>query len=315
MEVYAAKHASETIRLASRSGGVFTALSDYYLSDGIIYGCVLDEKYEAIHIRATSEKDRNRMRGSKYIQSKMGDNFSLVKQDLEAGKQVLFSGTPCQIAGLKSFLQKEYNNLLCVDIVCYGVPSKKVWKKYLRWQAKKEKIIDVEFRNKKDFGWRAHVETIRTNSRTIHSDIFKKLFLSGSVLRPSCYECPYKSVQRPGDITLADYWGIEGAVAEFDDDKGVSLVLVNTEKGKELFEKVKMQLIWEKTALEMAMQPSLIAPLPKPETREEFWRDFRKKRFDYIVEKYESGLPKEEKPKHFKKVASLMKRVTRYIKG
>lgn len=290
LKVYAVKHKNEATRAASRSGGIFTALSDQVLLEGgVVYGCVLTENFAAVHVRAENTEDRNRMRGSKYIQSKMGDTFKNVKEDLDSGRSVLFSGTSCQVAGLKQFLVKEYENLFCVDIICHGVPSKKVWDAYLRWQEQKKhlKITDIDFRNKKDFGWHAHVETLYfENGKFISSRIFKNLFYGHTVLRPSCYECPYKSVMHPGDITIADYWGIEKAAPEFDDNKGVSLVLVNNENGEKVLEQVKGQLFWKRTKLEDSLQPPLKAPFPKPENREQFWNDFNNKSFGYIAKKY-----------------------------
>ena len=136
-KVYAVKHRDEETRAASRSGGVFTALSDkIYEENGVVYGCVLTKEFSAAHVRAESKETRDLMRGSKYIQSRLGDTFISVKKDLEDGKKVLFSGTSCQIAGLKKFLVKEYENLLCMDIVCHGVPSPAVWKKYFEWLEK-----------------------------------------------------------------------------------------------------------------------------------------------------------------------------------
>lgn len=289
-KVYAVKHKDEEIRAASRSGGIFTALSDLILADGgIVYGCVLTENFTAVHIRAESIAERNRMRGSKYIQSKLGDTFKNVQEDLEDGKSVLFSGTSCQVAGLKQFLKKEYNNLFCVDIVCHGVPSTAVWKSYLHWQEQKNngKAVKVDFRNKKDFGWHDHVETIEfENGKSASSRVFRNLFYGHMILRPSCYECPYKSVMHPGDITIADYWGIEKAAPEFDDNNGVSLVLVNNEAGENAFERVKNKLAWKQTELKDSMQPPLKAPFPKPENREQFWRDFQNKPFEYVAKKY-----------------------------
>lgn len=289
-KVYAVKHIDENIRAASRSGGIFTALSDLILADGgIVYGCVLTKDFTAVHIRAENATKRNRMRGSKYIQSKLGDTFKYVQKDLEAGKRVLFSGTSCQIAGLKQFLGKEYSNFFCVDIVCHGVPSTAVWKNYLHWQEQKNhgKAVKVDFRNKKDFGWRDHVETIGfENGKSTNSRVFRNLFYGHMILRPSCYECPYKSVMHPGDITIADYWGIEKAAPEFDDNKGISLVLVNNEVGENALERVKDKLVWKQTKLEDSMQPPLKAPFPKPENREQFWSDFQSKPFEYIATRY-----------------------------
>lgn len=288
--VYAVKHKDESVRAASRSGGIFTALSDYVLNrNGIVYGCVLTDDFKAKHIRATSHKDRNRMRGSKYIQSELGDTFKNAKSDLDNGLLVLFSGTSCQVAGLRCFLQKEYSNLICIDIVCHGVPSAKVWEKYLQWQEEKSnsKVNAVDFRNKKDFGWSAHVETLTmADGKKVNSEVWKNLFYGHMILRPSCYRCPYKSIHHPGDITIADYWGIEMASPGFNDDKGVSLVLINNDKGIDLFDKVKNNLIYKSTRIEDSLQPPLVAPFPRPDNRDQFWQDFCNKDFTYIAKKY-----------------------------
>lgn len=289
-EVFAVQHKDENVRAASRSGGIFTALSDYVLGqDGVVYGCVLTEDFEAVHVRADSKHVRDRMRGSKYIQSKMNDTYKIVKYDLKANRKVLFSGTSCQVAGLKGYLGREYDNLLCLDIVCHGVPSPKVWKAYLAWQENKNrsKVKKVDFRNKKDFGWRDHIETLYLeNGKIVNSKVFTTLFYGHSILRPCCYECPYKSVMHPGDITIADYWGIEKAAPEFDDNKGVSLVLINNDKGKEVFNSIIDRVKWKETKLEDSMQPPLIAPYPEPQKRKNFWSDFENRNFNYIVNKY-----------------------------
>lgn len=311
-KVYAVKHKDEATRAASRSGGIFTALSDQVLSNcGVIYGCVLMDDFNAVHIRADNEEDRNRMRGSKYIQSKLGDTFKSVKADLDAQKSVLFSGTSCQVEGLKKYLGKEYDNLFCVDIVCHGVPSQKVWNAYLRWQEQKNhsKIASVDFRNKKDFGWRQHMETLTlSDGKSYSRGLYASLFYTHNILRPSCYECPFKSTLHPGDITIADYWGIEKAAPEFDDNKGVSLVLVNNDKGAAVFDAVKSRLIWKETRIEDSMQPPLIKAYPKPATRETFWKEFREKDFTYIAKKYGSyGL--------MNKVKRFVRKVEKKIPG
>ena len=294
-KVYAVQHKDESVRAASRSGGIFTALSDWVLeNEGVIYGCVLNEHFQAVHIRADNRETRNQMRGSKYIQSKLGDTYKSVKNDLLAGRKVLFSGTSCQVAGLKSYLGKEYENLLCVDIVCHGVPSPEVWKEYLKWQESKtgETVTAVDFRNKRDYGWREHVETLElSNGKSVSSKVFTKIFYGHAVLRPCCYECPFKSIMHPGNITIADYWGIEKAAPVFDDNKGVSLVLVNNDEGMMAFEDTKNRLKQQETRIEDSLQPPLKAPFPKPECREQFWKDFKTKDFDYIAKKYgEDGL-------------------------
>lgn len=289
-KVYAVQHKNEEVRAASRSGGIFTALSDdIFDQKGVVYGCVLTDDFKAIHFRADSKDGRDRMRGSKYIQSSMGDIYKSVRNDLLVDRKVLFSGTSCQVAGLKSFLGKEYSNLLCIDLVCHGVSSPAVWKKYLKWQEKKMhgKTIAVDFRNKKDFGWRDHKEKIcMDNGQTVNSNVFTSIFYSHLALRPCCYECPYKAIMHPGDITIADYWGIEKAAPEFDDNKGVSLVLVNGEVGEKASDMVKGAIRWKQTRIEDSMQASFKAPYPRPTNRDEFWNDFSNKDFDFISRKY-----------------------------
>ena len=276
--------------MASRSGGIFTAISDKVLREsGVVYGCVLDEDFTAIHVRAETADERNRMRGSKYIQSEMRDVFPAVKDDLEAGRSVLFSGTSCQVAGLKGYLGKEYGNLLCVDIVCHGVPSPLVWHNYLKWQEKKNgsKVVGVDFRNKIDFGWKAHMETLFLETgKQVDSRVFTTMFYGHSILRPCCYQCPYKDVIHPGNITIADYWGIDEAAPGFNDNKGISLVLINDDKGKDLFESVKDDVEIRETRIEDSMQRPLQFPFPKPQNREKVWTDFYKEDFEREARKY-----------------------------
>ena len=165
----------------------------------------------------------------------------------------------------------------CVTSDRYLQQEKKSW----------SKVKKVDFRNKKDFGWRDHIETLcLKNGKTVNSKVFTTLFYGHSILRPSCYECPYKSVTHPGDITIADYWGIEKAAPEFDDNKGVSLVLINNDKGKEVFDSIKDRVKWKETRLEDSMQPPLIFPYPEPQNRKNFWSDFENRNFNYIVNKY-----------------------------
>lgn len=291
---YAVKHKDFDTRMTSRSGGIFTALSDLVLDDGgVVYGCVQTEKFLAKHIRAEEKADRDKMRGSKYIQSDISGIFPQVKADLEAGRTVLFSGTSCQVAGLKSYLQKPYENLLTVDIVCHGVPSPLVWTEYLQWQTKKHNAIctAVDFRNKRDFGWKAHVETLTMKKPsgetiTVNSEVYKKMFNGVYLSRPSCYKCPYKPTPHPSDITIADYWGIQEVAPEFNDNKGVSLVLVNTEAGSALFARAKdgIELLEEK--LEDSLQPALKAPFDAPKDRTQFWEMFYSEPFETLAKQY-----------------------------
>lgn len=287
---FAVKHKDYETRMASRSGGIFTALSDKVLQKkGVIYGCVLDEDFTAVHFRAEKTEDRNRMRGSKYIQSEMREIYKAVKEDLDMGREVMFSGTSCQIAGLNGFLGRDYTNLLSVDIVCHGVPSPMVWKDYLKWQEKKNgsRIQEVDFRNKKSYGWKAHVETLYLeNGNQVDSRVFTTLFYGHSFLRPSCYKCPYKDIIHPGNITIADYWGIDVAAPGFNDNKGVSLVLINDEKGMDAFNIVRDELIIRDTRIEDSIQPPLMGPYNEPVNREKVWAGYYKYGFKYIAQRY-----------------------------
>lgn len=289
-KVYAAKHNDLVTRMSSRSGGVFSALSDVVLEqNGVVYGCIFDEDLQVIHARATSKDTRDKMRGSKYAQSNLRDTFRSVKEDLDSGLVVLFSGTTCQVDGLLHFLGKSYDNLITVDILCHGVPSPALYKSYLSWQEKRHssRIVKMDFRNKIDFGWNEHVETLAfENGKTINARTFAKLYYKHTMLRPSCYRCPYKKITRPSDITIADYWGIDKAAPGFNDNNGVSLVLVNTDKGSEIFESIREKLNVVETRLEDSMQHPLKGNFKMPENREQFWRDYKEESFDELARKY-----------------------------
>lgn len=308
--VYAVKHKDFDVRMASRSGGIFTAVSDAVLEEGgIVYGCAFNEAFEALHIRAETKEERNRMRGSKYIQSNLADSFKNARADLAAGRKVLFSGTSCQIAGFRSFLGRDYGDrLFCMDILCHGVPSPLVWKKYLQWQEEQNegKCVDADFRNKKDFGWDEHVETLWLQKpdgtvKAVNGRVFRNLFYSHKIIRESCYYCPYKDITHPGDMTIGDFWRVEKAVPDFDDNCGVSLVLLNTEHAVRLFDAVKGDLEFSPCRIEDSMQTPLKKPFRRPEGRDEFWRDFREQPFDYIAKKY--GHYSKESEQHLERMA------------
>lgn len=273
--VYAVKHRNENIRAASRSGGIFTAVSDVVLNNGgVVYGCALNDEFLAEHKRAVSENERNEFRGSKYIQSEINTSYMLCANDLKNGTEVLFSGTPCQIEALYNYLQLkniDFSKLLTIDILCHGVPSPKVWKDYLDEKFKNKKIRNVDFRDKKNFGWRDHVETVVAEGKEYSSKEFTDLFYSHYILRPACFDCNYKRTQRIADITIGDYWRIENNDKQFDDDKGVSLVMLNTKKGKRYFDSCSNNLIIKEFPLATSIQPALDHNYVSPEKRAEFW--------------------------------------------
>lgn len=293
MQVFAVKHSDEKVVEKSRSGGFFTAISDYIMeNNGSVYGCVLTEEMIAKHIRAVTKIERDKMRGSKYIQSNLGNTFNEVKKDLETGILVLFSGTSCQVAGLKNFLRKEYDNLVTIDILCSGVPSEKIWLDYLKYMKPNGYSIKIaDFRNKQKYGWREHIETLvfenkRGRQIEIDSYLFKELFSKHLIIRPVCYECPFKSFNHPADFTIGDFWGIEAAVPEFNDDKGCSLVLVNTEKAGILFSVVSKVLQYKESTVDECVQPVLKKPFDLPSDRKAFWECYSKQGMDAALRRY-----------------------------
>lgn len=287
---FGAKHKDINIRSFSRSGGAFTAISDAVLAkdEGVVYGCAIDEQFVVVHKRATSAQERDAFRGSKYVQSDLGIIFKDIKRDLLENRFVLFSGTPCQVDGLKGFLgDKEFDNLLLVDIVCMGVPSPRVWRDYIRWVEKvsHNKIKEVNFRNKQ-YGWRKHVESLTLERGEWNHSVFANLFYGHNILRPSCYKCPYKDIYHPSDITLADFWGIENVRKDFDDDQGVSLVIINSDKGLAVYDQIKKDLEMFECGVEDCKQEALYEPCECPQSRDKFWEEYSHKSFLHIAKKH-----------------------------
>ena len=279
-EVLAVKNPNEEERMASSSGGVFLPLAREVIKQGgVVFGAVYDEHWEVHHVYAENIEDVYPMMGSKYLQSRIENAYRQAEQFLKQGREVLFVGSPCQIAGLRTFLRnKEYPNLLAVDFLCHGVPSPGVWRRYLaetyssdelekqsRRQAtagkntvlysslnEKSPIGDIKFRDKTGSGWKKFRFVVRGKSASkadknsvLSSDIhyenpFMRGFLSDIYLRPSCYECKCKNGENHSDLTIGDYWAARVTDQDFDDDKGLGLVLVNTNKGKEYFDMLDM---------------------------------------------------------------------------
>jgi len=304
-EAYAIKHKNIEVIKKSRSGGAFTAFTDKILAfDGIIYGCITDDKYVAIHSRAINSEQRDEMRGAKYVQSNLKNIYPQIKKDLEEGKKVLFSGTSCQVAAIKTYFENiDTKNLIIVDLICHGVPSPRVWKDFLEHCEKRYhgKITDVEFRNKNVYGWKDHVESITVNEKRHDSRIYTKLFHSHYILRPSCFECPYKHVIHQSDITIGDCWGIDKACPQMEDNIGTSLVLVNNNKGKAFFDECIEDLIYNKVELKNVMQPTLQNNFDKPSGMEEFWNYYNRYGFEGAIKKYK-GVNESLKVKLYRKL-------------
>ena len=264
----AAMNKNETIRLRSSSGGIFSLLAEYIIAQGgIVFGAVFSDDFRSVHhICVDNTSDLDKLRGSKYVQSKIGDTYKQAKEYLDSGRKVLFTGTPCQIGGLYSFLRKEYDNLYTQDIICHGVPSPMVWEKYLAERERKaaSKTQRIFFRHKK-YGWRTYAVLFEFSNNTayvksLQEDSFMRAFLSNSCLRPSCYNCSFKTAKRKADITLADFWGVQYVMSDMDDNKGTSLVLVHSDKGKGLISSIRENIVFKETNIDTAIKynPALI---------------------------------------------------------
>jgi coenzyme F420-reducing hydrogenase beta subunit len=277
---YACINKNDKIRQQSSSGGVFTILAERIIAKhGVIFGAGFDGNFNVVHSWTDRMGGLSNFRGSKYVQSRIGDTYKQARDFLKQGKEVLFSGTPCQIAGLKSYLDKDYNNLLCVDIFCYGVPSPLVWEKYCSMMAENRELRAISFRDKKD-GWKKYSTLFTFKNRDILRESVKdnkymQGFLKNIYLRPSCYDCKFKTLHRQSDITLADFWGIQNILPNFDDDKGTSLVMVNTQKGEEIFSSIVDKMNYEKVDINQAIlyNPLAVKSVDYNPKREKFFKD------------------------------------------
>jgi len=292
--VYAVKNKNEDTRLTSSSGGIFSALSDYVLeNDGLIYGVGFDDNFMVCHQRAENKDQRDRFKGSKYVQSELGDIFLDIKSQLQQDKLILFTGTPCQTAGLKAVLKnKKYENLIVCDLVCAGAPSPLLWDNYVSFLRKKIKtgIKKYNFRYK-GISWHNSSCAVEfNNGKYIHNkpivNIYSNIFNSHNALRPACHSCKFSNFHRPSDLTIGDFWGIEKAKPHFDDDRGVSLVLINTPVGNRVFNEIEGEIIVEASNTMECRQRNLTQPSPLPSSREAFWQDYHKYGFEYIARKY-----------------------------
>ena len=234
-KAYAVINKDDEVRAQSSSGGVFFPLAQWVIEQGgVVFGAKWNDKWEVVHDFAEDLDGVRAFMCSKYVQSVVGDTLWQAKQFLDAGRWVLYSGTPCQLGGLRACLGKEYEKLIQMDLICHGVPSPGVWRSYLKDYFGKEKVLDVNFKDKRN-GWVGFRTSIKTTNSEVSENQMEnpyfRGFLTNVFLRNSCYDCRFKSVSRNTDITLADYWGVHLFCPEMFDDKGTSLVLVHTSKG------------------------------------------------------------------------------------
>ncbi len=293
-KTFAAINKNKDIRLKSSSGGIFSLLAEEIIrQDGVVFGAKFDENFNVTHTYVDNIDDIDILRGSKYVESRMGDTYSQVKYFLEEGKKVLFTGTPCQIAGLNSFLGKSYSNLYMQDLICHGAPTTTIWRKYLEYKMKLDKDTPskIFFRDKTN-GWKDYEVKFDyinfISSINHHEDPYMKLFLNDYSLRTSCYACKFKGLNKIADITLADFWGIKHICEEMYDNQGTSLVVINSRRGEELFSSIQDKVIKREVDLNKAIEfnPSIIKSANKPNDRDEFLKDLENLNFAELVEKY-----------------------------
>lgn len=293
---YAANKNVDTL-MASASGGVFTSVIDTYCKeDFAIFGVQFDDRFKVIHSYSESIEDARKYRKSKYVQSHINNSFKQAETFLKEGKKVLFTGTPCQIAGLRLFLRKDYENLFCLDLVCHGVPSQNNFDKYMKYieEKYKGKITDFTFRHKvlnKNGKWNSKNIKIKVNNKDIvhkpNEDLYLKGFHGELFYRPSCYNCQYANPERISDITMADFWGVEKLYPEDDVHKGISVILVNTPKGQEVLKELTETMSLKEVDLDFVIESNaqLNRPAKKHPKYEEFFKHINNERFDEAVNK------------------------------
>lgn len=293
---YAAKNRDESVRSVSSSGGVFTLLAEHVLAQGgVVFGAAYDADFKVEHRMVETPQQLSALRSAKYVQSDLSDSFRQVKDLLAQGRQVLFSGTPCQVSGLRSFLDKDEPNLLTVDLVCHGSPSPAVWARYLDWRSEQKcdghRPVTVNLRAK-DTGWSSYSVDIRwpygvNYIASKQDDPYLRAYLDALCLRPSCHRCSFKGLNRVADFTLGDYWGVWDQLPAMSDNKGTSIVLVHSEKAKALWAQLSDSMTVREADVRRCMEhnPSALqSSRYDPELRASFMHRYQDEDFSTLVD-------------------------------
>ena len=317
-QAYAVKHRDDEVRIRSSSGGVFPALAELVLADGgVVCGAVYADDFSVVHQITENAAGIEKMQGAKYAQSRTEHLFSEIRRILEAGRWLLFVGTPCQVAGLKAFLGKDYEKLILVDTICHGVPSPEAWERYLRYRREKDAgdaAISTINQRDKCSGWSNYGYSVRIdyqNGKTYctqqNKDIYLQGFVNNLYLRPSCAQCLFKGNARCADLTLGDYWGVWDQYPQADDNKGVSLVLVNTQKGAAYWERIGEALDAFPVDLQaaLAQNPSAVSSSAPHEKRDLFFERMAACEFGPLVSELLFGASQKQ---------SLLGRILRKIR-
>ena len=290
--VYAGRLKDKAALLSSSSGGAFTALSNLFINSGnaVVAAVYNYESHTAEFQLILNKNQRKAAKGSKYMQSKPGDIFKQAYKWLldNPGKELLFIGMGCQADGFRRFaeLKDISNRLYIVDIICHGSASPKLWKEYAESiEEKHGKITYLTFKDKRN-GWKSPTAYVEVGGEEVSIRDYVRIFYNRCALRPSCYECPYATMTRKTDITIGDFWGIDERIPDFYDSDGNSLFLIHTDRGVELFEKIKEDLDYRLSDTTQCRQPNLEAPTKRSELREEFWSAYQKKGIGFLMKKY-----------------------------
>lgn len=280
INVYAAVNPNDETRKESSSGGVFWMLVEKTIRDGgVVFGAAFDKEWMICHSSAETLVEAEKFRGSKYVQSRVNGCYKKAQEALKQGRKVLFSGTACQIAALKAYLRNDCDNLLTVDVVCHGVPSPGIWNEYIKTLSKSKALTKIVFRDKRT-GWRNYDFSVQFSDSTElkeshNKNLYMQGFLHDLYLRPSCHSCQFKAGKCGSDLTLGDFWGIEKVVPEMNDDCGVSIVLINTLKGKD--EINALPISYKEVRLEDAIKgnPCISMTAPENKWRSEFMAEYQ----------------------------------------
>ena len=282
----------EEIRFNSSSGGIFSIIANYILeNNGIVIGASFNNDNKLKHIAITNNKELSKLRGSKYLQSDLDNIFTYIKNNIKDNK-ILFVGTPCQVAGLKSFIKKDFNNLICIDLVCHGVPSPKLFDKYIKeLESNNGKVLNYNFRDNST-GWDNYSNTITFKNKKItelrKNNNYMKLFLSDIALRNSCYNCNNKLGNKYSDITLGDFWGINNYYPDMYNKSGVSAIIINTNTGINIFNNINNNIEYKECLLDEIIKgnPSLIRSSKMPNRRNMFFKDIDRLNIKELANKY-----------------------------
>ena len=301
----------ESIRFNSSSGGIFSVIANFILkNNGIVIGVSFDDN-KLKHIAITENKDLSKLRGSKYLQSDLDNMFSYIKENIK-DRKILFVGTPCQVAGLKSFMKREYDNLICIDLFCHGVPSPKLFNKYITELEKDNgKVLNYNFRDNST-GWDNYSNTWEYKDKKVSQlridNDYMKLFLSDIALRESCFNCNFKLGNKYSDITLGDFWGVKNYYPDMYNNSGVSAIIVNTDKGINIFNDISNNVKFKECLLEeiLAGNPSLEKSGILSNKRKDFFKDMDKYSVRYLTKKY-TGKSLVKKVK--KKIKMIIKKI------